>query len=276
MTNADYVQKIEAAASAVEERLGTAGIAIVLGSGLGGFTEQLTDATQMPFSEIPGFPVSTAPGHAGRWWAGNLCGKRVYMLQGCVHAYEGLDLRDVTMYVRMMKILGVQDLILTNACGCACEAWHAGELMMLTDFINLSGLNPLSGPNLDGFGPRFPDMTDAYDRELRSLCRKAAEAEGITLREGVYAWFQGPTYETPAEVRMAMTLGAQAVGMSTVPETIVARHCGIRVLGLSCMTNMAAGLGDGNLNHEEVLQAADGAKENFTRLICHLIGELNS
>ena len=183
-------------------------------------------------------------------------------------------MEDVTLYVRMLSRLGVKTLILTNASGCANSSWNPGEIMALSDHINLSGLNPLVGPNLDAFGPRFPDMTEAYDRKLRLMAHEAADENGILLREGVYAWFLGPTYETPAEVRMAQILGADAVGMSTVPEVIVARHCGIRVLALSCMTNMAAGLGSGLLEHEEVIETADRAGRSMEQLISAVVGKL--
>ncbi len=268
MTREEYVQAIDRAADYVMEKLGEADIGIVLGSGLGDYAEELTDGRFAAYQDIPGFPVSTVAGHAGRWWAGNLKGKRVYMMQGRFHAYEGYDLWDVTMYVRVMKRLGVKTLVLTNAAGCVNTAWQPGDLMIVTDCINFSGKNPLIGPNLDEFGLRFPDMTRAYDRELTALCQAQADRLGLTnVRQGVYMWFNGPSYETPAEIRMARLLGADAVGMSTVPETIVARHCGMRVLGVSCMTNMAAGILDQPLNHAEVMAAADQATSSFRRLL---------
>lgn len=266
--------RIQHAADAVMKRLGKAETAIVLGSGLGHFSSSLMQAECLASSEIPDYPVSTVPGHAGVWWRGSLSGHPVFMLQGRVHAYEGLSMEDVTLYVRMLSRLGVKTLILTNASGCANSSWNPGEIMALSDHINLSGLNPLVGPNLDAFGPRFPDMTEAYDRKLRLMAHEAADENGILLREGVYAWFLGPTYETPAEVRMAQILGADAVGMSTVPEVIVARHCGIRVLALSCMTNMAAGLGSGLLEHEEVIETADRAGRSMEQLISAVVGKL--
>ncbi len=261
------LSRIQTAAEKVRAALGEAELAIVLGSGLGSHVETLAEASSLPYAEIPGFPVSTAPGHAGRWWAGTLRGKRVYMLQGRFHYYEGYGLDEVTMYVRMMKLLGVKTLILTNAAGCVNTAWAPGDLMVVTDCINYSGKNPLIGPNLDAFGPRFPDMSEAYSRRLRALCAAEADKLGITLREGVYMWFSGPTYETPAEIRMARILGADAVGMSTVPETIVARHCGLEVLGISCLTNMAAGILDQPLNHREVEEVAGKAQTRFRALL---------
>ena len=260
-------ERIEKAAEVIRERLGSAEIGIVLGSGLGSYAETLEDARCVPCAEIPDYPVSTAPGHVGRWWAGTLGGRRVYMLEGRVHYYEGYSLDDVTLYVRMMKLLGVKMLILTNAAGCVNTAWQAGDLMLLTDFINYAGANPLRSENLDGMGPRFPDMSEAYSRRLASVCEAQAEKLGITLRKGVYMWFSGPSYETPAEIRMARIVGADAVGMSTVPETIVARHSGIEVLGISCLTNMAAGILDQPLSHAEVTEAARRVQDGFRALL---------
>ena len=261
------MERIERAADYIRERLGEAEIGIVLGSGLGSYAETLKDARFVACKDIPDYPVSTAPGHTGRWWAGKLGGKRVYMLQGRVHYYEGYALEDVTLYVRMMKLLGVRTLILTNAAGCVNTAWQAGDLMLLTDCINYAGINPLRGENLDEMGPRFPDMSEAYSRRLASVCVAQAEKLGITLRQGVYMWFAGPSYETPAEIRMARIVGADAVGMSTVPETIVARHCGIDVLGISCLTNMAAGILDQPLSHAEVTEAANRVQGSFRALL---------
>ena len=261
------MQAYQLAADTVRQRLGTAEIGIVLGSGLGDFADRLTEAESLPYAEIPGFPVSTVAGHAGLWWRGRLGGHTVFLMQGRVHSYEGLGLEAVTMYVRVMRLLGVKTLILTNAAGCVNTEWKPGDLMLLRDFINYSGRNPLIGPNLDAFGPRFPDMSEAYSRRLAEICRTQAEKLGIALREGVYTWFNGPCYETPAEIRMVRILGADAVGMSTVPETIVARHCGMEVLGLSCLTNMAAGILPQPLNHLEVVEVANRVKEQFSALL---------
>ena len=261
------MNKLQTAADFLRDRVGTAEIGIVLGSGLGDYVDALENGRWVAYGDIPGFPVSTVPGHAGRWWTGILHGKRVCMMQGRFHAYEGYGLDEVTMYVRVMKLLGVTTLILTNAAGCVNTAWQPGDLMLLTDCINFSGKNPLTGPNLDEFGPRFPDMSRAYDRELIALCQGEAEKLGVTVRQGVYMWFNGPCFETPAEIRMARILGADAVGMSTVPETIVARHCGMRVLGISCMTNMAAGILDQPLNHEEVMEVANRVRSGFRGLL---------
>ena len=260
-------EQIEAAARAIRGKVGEADIGVILGSGLGDYAQALEDAKYIDYKDIPGFPVSTAPGHAGRWWTGTLHGKRVCMMQGRFHAYEGYDLSEVTMPVRVMALLGVKALIVTNAAGGVNLDFTPGDLMILTDCINFSGKNPLTGPNLDQFGPRFPDMSRCYDRELIALCQSQADRLGIPVRQGVYMWFNGPCYETPAEIRLARILGADAVGMSTVPETIVARHCGIRVLGVSCITNMAAGILDQPLCHEEVTEVANRVRTTFRSLL---------
>lgn len=262
-----YTAQLHAAADFIRERVGEAEIGVILGSGLGDYVDALEDARHIDYAEIPGFPRSTAPGHAGRWWVGKLHGKRVCMMQGRFHAYEGWDLKEVTMPVRVMSLLGVKTLLVTNAAGGVNTNFNQGCLMILTDFINMSGKNPLTGPNLSEFGPRFPDMSHAYDAELIQLCERTAARLDIPVEKGVYMWMNGPTYETPAEVRMARILGADAVGMSTVPETIVARHCGMRVLGVSCITNMAAGILDQVLDEQEVIDTAARVKNTFRRLL---------
>lgn len=269
-----YIDKIKNAAEFIKAELGTAEIGIVLGSGLGEFVTSLEGSCYLDYNKIPGFPVSTVPGHAGRFWIGTLCGKRVFMMQGRFHAYEGYDLKDVTMYVRVMKLLGVQNLIVTNAAGCVNVDWQQGDLMILSDYINFSGKNPLTGANLDEFGPRFPSMSSVYDSKLRELCHTEAERLGIAVREGVYMWMNGPCYETPAEIRMIRGFGADAVGMSTVPESIVAVHSGMKVLGISCLTNMAAGILDQPLTHEEVMETADRVKADFTRLLESVVANM--
>ena len=274
MAELTYLQKIQEAAQAIERACGRAEIAVVLGSGLGDYAEALEGAKSIDYHDIPHFPVSTVPGHKGRWYTGTLHGKRVCMMQGRFHAYEGYDLLDVTLPVRVMQQLGVQTLIVTNAAGGVNLAFQAGDLMLITDVINLSGKNPLTGPNLDAFGPRFPDMTRALDRELQALALATAQQQGIGLQQGVYCWLNGPTFETPAEIRMTRTLGADAVGMSTVPEIIVARHGGMRVLGLSCITNMAAGVLDQPLNHEEVMEMGNKVKGTFRALLDGIIQAL--
>lgn len=268
------LERIHKAAQLLEDSCGRAEIGVILGSGLGEYAKALTDAKSLAYSDIPGFPQSTVPGHAGVWHTGILHGKRVCMMQGRFHAYEGYDLAEVTLPVRVMSLLGVKTLIVTNAAGGVNLDFQPGDLMQITDFINFSGHNPLCGPNLDEFGPRFPDMTYAYDRDLAALAHQKAGELGIKLQKGVYCWFNGPCYETPAEIRMARILGADAVGMSTVPETIVARHCGMRVLGLSCITNMAAGILDIQLDHKEVTAAGERVKDIFRMLIDAVIREM--
>lgn len=242
-------------------------IGLVLGSGLGDFADTLEDAVRIPYGEIPHFPVSTAPGHAGVLVIGRKCGQVVAAMQGRIHYYEGHPMEAVTFPIRVMAKLGIRNLILTNSSGGIRLAWEPGSLMLISDHINFSGTNPLMGENLDEFGPRFPDVSDLYTKELRlALKEKAAEA-GIDLKEGVYMMFIGPNYETPAEVRMARILGADAVGMSTAPEALIAGHCGMRILGISCITCHAAGVSDKVLSHEEVEACAARADRTFRKLL---------
>ncbi len=271
---AEEMRRIQQAADAVEQALGRADVAVVLGSGLGDFVNDLSAPKELAYADIPGFPKATAPGHAGKWILGTLGGKRVLMMSGRFHSYEGHPMQDVTFPIRVMARLGIQNLILTNAAGGVNEGFSSGCLMALTDFINLSGKNPLSGPNLDAFGPRFPDMTGAYDPGLRALAADCAKARGIDLKQGVYCWMHGPSYETPAEIRMIRALGADAVGMSTVPETIVARHCGMRVLGISCITNMAAGVVNQPITHQEVLEMGKRVRGTFAALLSDVIEKM--
>lgn len=271
MTVLTYAEKINLAATAIERACGRADIAVVLGSGLGDYVEALEDARFIDYKDIPHFPVSTVAGHKGRWFTGTLHGKRVCMMQGRFHAYEGYDLQDVTMPIRVMQKLGVSTVILTNAAGGVNLSYHAGDLMLIRDFLNLTGKNPLTGPNLDEYGPRFPDMTYALDRDLQTLAETCAAQLGIGLQKGVYCWLNGPTYETPAEIRMTRVLGADAVGMSTVPEIIVARHSGMKTVGISCITNMAAGVLDQPLNHAEVMEMGNKVKGTFRALLDAMI-----
>ena len=274
MAEMSYTKRIDLAAEAIRNACGTADIAVVLGSGLGDYAEALENARSIDYKNIPNFPVSTVPGHKGRWHTGTLHGKRVCMMQGRFHAYEGYGLDDVTLPVRVMQKLGVTTLVVTNAAGGVNLDFQAGDLMLITDVINLSGKNPLIGPNLDEFGPRFPDMSRAMDRELQALALDTAKKLSIPLKQGVYCWLNGPCFETPAEIRMTRTLGADAVGMSTVPEIIVARHGGMRVLGMSCITNMAAGVLDQPLNHEEVMAMGEKVKGTFRTLLDGIIGRM--
>ena len=270
----EEMRRIQRAADVVENSLGRADIAIVLGSGLGDFGNDLTDAKELSYADIPGFPKATVQGHAGKFILGDLAGKRVLLMSGRFHSYEGHPMQDVVMPIRVMARLGVKRLILTNAAGGVNVDFRAGTLMLISDFINMSGKNPLIGPNMDAFGPRFPDMTEAYDRSMRELTMHAARELDIDLRRGVYCWMNGPTYETPAEVRMARVLGADAVGMSTVPETIAAVHAGIKVLGISCITNMAAGVERGPINHQEVMEMGRYMRGEFAALLTHVIEKL--
>ena len=263
----DEMKRIDEAAAKVLAVCGKADIGVILGSGLGDYAEALEDAVKLPYSEIPGFPRSTVAGHAGMWCCGTLYGKRVVMMQGRFHYYEGYGMKDVTLPVRVMQKIGVKTLIVTNAAGGVNLGYHPGELMVIGDMFSMTAQNPLIGPNLDAFGPRFPDMSCAFDKELRALAHECANEQGFALREGVYAQMTGPTYETPAEIRMLRTLGADAVGMSTVPEVVVARHGGLRVLGISCITNMAAGILDQPLNHAEVTETANRVKGQFRALL---------
>lgn len=270
----DEMKRIDEAAAKVLAVCGKADIGVILGSGLGEYAEALEDAVKLPYSEIPGFPRSTVAGHAGMWCCGTLYGKRVVMMQGRFHYYEGYGMKDVTLPVRVMQKIGVKTLIVTNAAGGVNLGYHPGELMVIGDIFSMTAQNPLIGPNLDAFGPRFPDMSCAFDKELRALAHECANEQGFALREGVYAQMTGPTYETPAEIRMLRTLGADAVGMSTVPEVIVARHGGMRVLGISCITNMAAGILDQPLNHAEVTETANRVKGQFRSLLDRIIEKM--
>ena len=270
----DEMKRLDEAAAKVLAVCGKADIGVILGSGLGDYAEALEDAVKLPYNEIPGFPRSTVAGHAGMWCCGTLHGKRVVMMQGRFHYYEGYGMKDVTLPVRVMQKIGVKTLIVTNAAGGVNLGYHPGELMVIGDIFSMTAQNPLIGPNLDAFGPRFPDMSCAFDKELRALAHECANEQGFALREGVYAQMTGPTYETPAEIRMLRTLGADAVGMSTVPEVIVARHGGMRVLGISCITNMAAGILDQPLNHAEVTETANRVKGQFRNLLDRIIEKM--
>lgn len=264
----DIQQQIHAAADYIRSRTGyRPQIGMVLGSGLGDFADTLEDAVRIPYAEIPHFPVPTAPGHVGALVFGKKMGQEVVVLQGRIHFYEGLPQQMITLPVRVLAALGIKKLVLTNAAGGVNLAFDPGTLMLISDHINYSFSNPLIGPNLDSFGPRFPDVTDLYCKALREKVKTAAAEAGIKLQEGVYMMFSGPSYETPAEVRMAKIVGADAVGMSTVPEALVAGHCGMEVLGISCITNIAAGLSDQKLDHSEVLEIAARVHDTFQNLL---------
>jgi purine-nucleoside phosphorylase len=246
-------------------------IAVVLGSGLGGFAAQIEDAVALPYSEIPHFPRSTAPGHSGRLLIGTLHGIPVAVMQGRVHAYEGYASSQVAFPTRVLARFGIRTLILTNAAGGIRTTFHEGQLVLISDHINFTGQNPALGPNDERFGQRFFDMGDAYSRRLRALAHSAAEAEGLALEEGVYLGVSGPSYETPSEIRAFRTLGADLVGMSTVQETIAARHMGVEMLGISCVTNMAAGIKPQTLTAEEVIETGKQVEQQFARLLTGIV-----
>lgn len=254
----------------VEQGVEAPEIGLILGSGLGELAQEAENKIEIPYENIPHFPVSTVEGHAGQLVYGELGGKKVIAMQGRFHYYEGYSMQDVTFPVRVMKAIGVHSLIVTNAAGGVNENFTPGDLMMITDHINLTGDNPLMGPNDNELGVRFVDMSDVYNKEYQALIEQAAEKQGVALQSGVYAGFSGPTYETPAEVRMARTLGADAVGMSTVPEAIVAKHSDLKVAGISCITNLAAGMQE-SLNHEEVVETTTRVKKQFKELVKTLI-----
>lgn len=267
---AEHASRIIRSRISVEPR-----IAIVLGSGLGGFADDFDDAVAIPYEDIPGFVRSTAQGHAGRLVIGNVDSIPVLAMQGRVHYYEGYSLEEVTFPIRVFNLLGIKTLVLTNAAGGINVQLTQGALMMISDHVNLMGLNPLRGPNDERFGPRFPDMSAVYSPELQELVVEEAKAINVEVRRGIYGALSGPSYETPAEIHMLRNLGADAVGMSTVPEAIVARHMGIEVLGISCITNMAAGISDEPINHEEVMATGVRVRATFTELLQRVIGAIN-
>jgi purine-nucleoside phosphorylase len=244
---------------------------VVLGSGLGGFATQIENAIAVPYAEIPSFPQSTAPAHSGQLLIGMLRGIPIAVLQGRVHTYEGYSANEIAFPTRVLARAGVRTLILTNAAGGIRTTFHEGQLVLISDHINLSGQNPTIGVNDERMGPRFFDMGDAYSKRLRSLALAAAKADGTALEEGVYVSVPGPSYETPAEIRAFRTLGADLVGMSTVLETISARHMGMEVLGISCVTNMAAGVKDQPLAAEEVIETGQRVEKEFGRLLARIV-----
>ena len=236
-------------------------IGLILGSGLGILAEEFENPIYLDYSNIPGFPKSTVEGHKGRFVYGEYANKKVLAMQGRFHYYEGIDIKDIVLPIRVMREIGIKTIIITNAAGGINTNYKPGDLMIIEDHINQSGINPLRGANNDEIGPRFPDMSYAYDPALRALAKELGKGLGIDLKSGVYAMMQGPSFETPAEIRMLRTLGADAVGMSTVPEVITAVHAGIKVLGISCISNMAAGILDQALTHDEVIATADMIKD---------------
>jgi purine-nucleoside phosphorylase len=248
--------------------------ALVLGSGLGALGDVVDGAVFVPYGDVPHFRPSTAPGHKGRFVFGTLCGRRVAVMQGRMHCYEGYSLEEAGYALRVLRLLGADKVILTNAAGAVNTAFEPGDLMLITDHIKLFGFGPLQGPNLEEFGTRFPDVSTLYTPRLQQLAREKARAAGLTLREGVYMYFPGPQFETPAEVRAARVLGADAVGMSTAPEAIVAGHCGYEILGVTLLANMAAGVLPQPLSGDEVNAMAAAAAPRFTTLILNCLAEM--
>ncbi|GAE36863.1 purine-nucleoside phosphorylase [Halalkalibacter akibai] len=249
-------------------------IGLILGSGLGVLADEIENPVKVRYEDIPNFPVSTVAGHAGQLVFGTLEGKQVVAMQGRFHYYEGYSMDVVTFPVRVMKAIGVNQIVVTNAAGGVNESFEAGHLMIINDHINNMGDSPLIGPNDETMGVRFPDMSNVYSERLRKLAREKAESLGIDIQEGVYVGNTGPAYETPAEVRMLRTLGADAVGMSTVPEVMVARHAGLEVLGISCISNMAAGILPQPLTHDEVMETTERVKADFLGVIKAIVKEM--
>lgn len=269
------IEAIQLAAAALQACLPqTPTVGIVLGSGLGGLADQIEQPVYLPYGELPGFAASTAPGHAGRFVAGQLAGKYVLCMQGRLHFYEGHSMQDIAFPVRVMKALGVKQLILTNAAGGVNTDFSVGDLMLIEDHINFMGQNPLTGPNDEAVGPRFCDMTFAYTPALRQLALEVAAQQNVQLQKGVYLGYMGPSYETPAEIRAFRALGADAVGMSTVPEVITASHCGLEVLAISLITNMAAGIQKKKLSGDEVIEIANQRAQVLQQLVAGVVARL--
>lgn len=270
-----YYDRVQEAAAWLRGRVSPPpDVAVVLGSGLGAFADRVDHPIAMNYADIPHWPAAAVVGHAGRLVVGSVAGRRVAVLSGRVHYYEGHDLRTVTFAIRVLAALGVRTLLLTNAAGGVNTAFSEGSLMVIDDHINLLGSNPLVGANDERFGVRFPDMSEVYSRRLRGIADAAAAAAGIPITHGVYVAVHGPSYETPAEIRYLRTIGADAVGMSTVPEAIAARHMGLEVLGISCITNMAAGVLPQPLDHDEVMETARRVGAQFMALLEGIIGRL--
>jgi purine-nucleoside phosphorylase len=269
--------ELEAAVAAIRARTDSQpAIGVVLGSGLGGFADAVDSTIEIPYADLPGWPEATAVGHTGTLVLGTFGGVSVAVLRGRAHLYEGLPPDRVVFGVRVLGLLGIRTLVLTNACGAINAELEPGRLVAIADHLNLQGQSPLVGPNDESLGPRFPDLTDAYDRELRAAARAAADRLGFALPEGVFAGWLGPAFETPAEIRMLRTLGADLVGMSTVPEVLAARHMGIRCLALSCVTNMAAGVSLEPIDHDRVLEVGGRVAGTLTSLLRELIPTLST
>lgn len=265
------------AAKFIEEKIGgkySPKIALILGSGLGALADEVQNPVKIKYHEIPAFKQSSIDGHVGQLVIGKLMGKEVLIMQGRIHYYEGYAIQEIVFPIKVMKKLGIEKLIITNAAGAVNSSFNVGDLMFITDHINLMGTNPLIGKNDNSLGTRFPDMTQVYDKKFLKLAQDCAEKLKIHTAKGVYAAECGPSYETPAEVKMLESIGADAVGMSTVPEAIVANYCGMKILGISCLTNFAAGIRDEKLCHEEVMAAGDKVREEFSALVKEIVKRL--
>ncbi len=274
--SSELYERLRRAAAVLAERTGCErhDVVVVLGSGLGSYPGRISDKVAVSYRDLPGFPIPTAIGHAGTAYSAQMGGNRVLLLSGRAHAYEGHDPESITFAVRTAITAGCRVVVLTNAAGACGEGMAAGDLAVITDHVNLAGISPLSGPNDERLGPRFTDMTDVYTPELQAKAHEAAARLGQTLRKGVYFWFHGPMFETPAEIRLAKALGGSMVGMSTVPEATAARHMGAQVLGISLCTNLAAGISDQPLSHTEVIETAAAASERFSALFDELLPAL--
>jgi len=269
------IDKIKEAVSFIEEKVDhNPDIGLILGSGLGVLAEDIENKVELEYKDIPNFPISTVEGHAGKLVLGQLEGNDVVAMQGRFHYYEGYSMQEITMPVRVMKLLGIDKMIVTNAAGGINRNFDPGDFMIITDHLNLMGDNPLLGENYKEFGPRFPDMSEAYNQNLRNIAEKTAREEALVIRNGVYAGMSGPSFETPTEIRKLRKDGADAVGMSTVPEVIVANHMKIDVLGISCITNMAAGILPQPLNHEEVIEITEKVKPEFKKLVRSILKKI--
>jgi len=269
-----YQKALESAEFIKKQKDNKPQIGLILGSGLGSIVSEMTDHIHLPFEDLPHFAVSTTEGHHGEVVVGKLNGVELVALSGRYHFYEGYDLNVVTFPIRVMKLLGVQTVIITNACGAINMNFKPGDLMIIEDHLNLVANNPLIGKNIKEFGPRFPDASEIYTKSLRKVAFESAQELGYELQQGVYAWWTGPSYETPAEIKMIRILGADAVGMSTVPEALVASHMDMKVLGISCLTNMASGILDQKLSHQEVLEVAASVNQKFRNLIKNIIKKI--
>ncbi|SDZ08386.1 purine-nucleoside phosphorylase [Thermoactinomyces sp. DSM 45892] len=271
----NMIQRIQEAKEFISSKTNqTYPFGLILGSGLGDLADKVENKVIIKYDEVPHFPVSTVEGHAGQLVLGTLAGKQVIAMQGRFHFYEGYSQQDVTFPVRVMKALGVETVLVTNAAGGMNTDFHAGDLMIITDHINMTGSNPLIGPNFADLGPRFPDMSTAYTPELVQVAKRVAAAQGVTVQQGVYAGISGPTYMTPAELIMLRNMGGDAIGMSTVPEVIVARHAGMKVLGITCITDMAIGESLEPLTHEQVVEVANRTKPIFMNLVQGILKEV--